>query len=118
MHHHARYHGPAELIVGGRYTLIWEPDCIYDLGNAMTIVDHRFRIRGYLTRKDALPVSTLSRAECPIQNITCKPLVQAHVVEHHLGPQQECNVQMSIKSKDLAFVKHILASENCSFTVY
>ena len=33
MHHWGNY----KLIVGGLYSLQWEPECVYDLGNAMAI---------------------------------------------------------------------------------
>ena len=44
MHHY----GSTKLIVGGRYTTKWEPDCLYDLGNAMAILDHKKCVKLYI----------------------------------------------------------------------
>jgi hypothetical protein len=90
MHHH----GPRPLFVGGRYCLRWEPDCVYDLGNAMAVLDHKGKVRAYLTRQDAAIVSMLCQADCVQWRMYCKPMVNAHVVQQNFGPQQESKIQL------------------------
>ena len=113
MHHH----GGTTLTINGRYSCIWEPECVYDLGNAMAVKDHRRIVRAYLARSDAYVVSSLCYANIIHGVILCRPTNDPHVVLQQLGPQIECRLKFKTKSKDLPLVKEFLDNANFVYTI-
>ena len=113
MHHH----GPKELIVGGRYWLTWEPDCLFDLGNAMAVRDHHGFIRAYLTRTDAYAISSLYYADVVQGRCLCKPVTEAHVMSQQLGPQHECRLKFKTLDIHIPFIAHVLTQANITYSL-
>ena len=114
MHHW----GDPRLLVGGAYTLEWEPDCPYDPGNAMAIYDWDKTKRAYLTRQDAAIVSRLWVREFAIaEMMACIPHTEAHCVLFDLGPQHECEVRFRVKDEKLSELKRILDIHQCAYNV-
>lgn len=107
MHHHVV---AKKLILGARYHLVWEPECTFDPGNAVAVLDERNVVSAYLTREDAVIISRLFCANIIINNkVYCKTKVEPHVEKQDLGPQQECNIQFKIKDENLDIVTYIIA---------
>jgi hypothetical protein len=112
MHHW----GPPKLIVDGPYILSWEPECPYDPGNAMAIYDSKKKKRAYITRNDALILSTIWSKGLAVNDLmTCRPISSAHCVCYDLGPQHECIVGFRCKKEDLNSVRHILDAYMCQY---
>ena len=101
MHHH----GPPQLTLNANYRLVWEPECIHDLGNAIAICNSRARVQAYLTRKDAAVISDLFFADILEGTMLAKTSVEPHCVEQKLGPQQECSVKFKVLNKNSSFVE-------------
>lgn len=111
MHHHC----PTSLFIGASYILKWEPENPEDFGNATAIHDTQGFRRAYLTRKDARIISTLFYGDSVQGDISCTPLVPAHVEKQQLGPQQECTLTFKATEQDSNFVRHVLQSGGCIF---
>ena len=107
MHHHI---DTKTLIVGARYKCTWEPDCLYDPGNAVAILNHRGILSAYLTRADAAIVSRLFCAGIIVGGrMYCVPNTHRHVVQQDLGPQQECTLQLKVHRKDVELAEHLIS---------
>ena len=110
MHHHC----PSKaLILGSRYTCIWEPECLFDPGNAIAIKDQRKTVRAYFSRKE---VAIISRLFCAgivqRERMYCVTEVEPHVELHDLGPQQECTIQFKVATGDVDLLKYIVSQLN------
>ncbi len=115
MHHH----GASSLVVNGLYTLRYEPDCLYDLGNAIAVHDHHGIKRAYLARDDAYFISSLFYADLPVGKVLMKPKTDAHVVQQHLGPQHECDFKFTMANNNvnINFVEQILNEANITYSI-
>ena len=107
MHHHC---DSKALVLGARYRCIWEPDCKYDPSNAVAVIDHRNRIAAYLTRADAAIISRLFCAGIVVGGrMYCVTNTLRRVVQHDLGPQQECTVQLKVEEDKLELAQNLIA---------
>jgi hypothetical protein len=112
MHHW----GPKHLVVNDFYTLHWEPDCPYDIANAMAIHDSHGEKRAYITRADARILSLIWVQGLNVAELmTLLPVTEAHVECHDLGPQHECTVAFKALGKDIARAQRILETHRCTF---
>ena len=113
MHHWGNY----KLIVGGLYSLQWEPECEYDLGNAMALYRNGVK-RAYLIRKDAAIMSHIWSKDLPVNHVMlCIPQTEAHCVCHDLGPQHECSVKFRCNVDNISRAKQLLDAYKCNYSL-
>lgn len=115
MHHW----GPPSLTIGDCYSLQWEPDCVYDIPNAMAIYDNTNIKRAYIARDDARILSRIwSQGMNMGALMGCKPLTNLHVVLHSLGPQHECTIAFKAMGRDIMRVETLLKAANVQYEMY